>query len=283
MIAIFFKFAEQIKDTPKPSEGFNVDPCLKHQFNFTQASEGLAIMKVPMIGKIILYIFISLSILFAREIPSSERSREVIRRIEPELRKRVESDGFLWGNPIFIRIFKEEQLLEIWMKKDSLYYLFKQYPICDFSNTLGPKLAAGDCRSPEGFYFVPPRYLNPNSNYHLSINIGYPNLYEQAHHWTGSAIVIHGNCVSIGCFAMGDSLIEEIYTIADAALRNGQRFFRVHIFPFQMTATNMELHRNSKWIDFWGNLKEGYDFFEQYRVPPDVILHNGLYVFKKWD
>ncbi len=234
-----------------------------------------------MIGKFILFIFISLLTAFAEEIPSSARSREIISRIEPELRNHVESEGFQYGTPIFIRIFKEEQLLEIWMKKDSLFYLFKQYPICDFSNTLGPKLAAGDCRSPEGFYYVPPRYLNPNSSYHLSINIGYPNLYDQVHHRTGSAIVIHGACVSIGCFAMGDSLIEEIYTIADAALRNGQQFFRVHIFPFQMTATNMELHRDLEWFDFWQNLKEGYDFFEQYRVPLDVIVQNGLYVFRR--
>jgi len=224
-------------------------------------------------------LIVTISILFAQEIPSTERSREVIARIKPELQIRMESEGFQYGTPIFIRIFKEERLLEIWMKKDSLFYLFKQYPICDFSNTLGPKLAAGDCRSPEGFYFVPPRYLNPNSNYHLSINIGYPNVYDQAHGYTGSAIVIHGSCVSIGCFAMGDTLIEEIYTIADAALRNGQRFFRVQIFPFQMTATNMELHRDSEWFNFWCNLKEGYDFFERYRVPPDVVVRNNRYTF----
>ena len=91
--------------------------------------------------------------------------------------------------------------------------------------------------------------------------------------------MVHGSCVSIGCYAMTDARIDEIYTLADAALRNGQPFFRVHVFPFRMTAENMERHGNSRWRDFWDNLKEGYDVFERTMQPPNVRVHARRYVF----
>jgi murein L,D-transpeptidase YafK len=122
--------------------------------------------------------------------------------------------------------------------------------------------------------------MNPNSRFHLSFNLGYPNAYDQAYKRTGSALMVHGGRVSIGCFAMTDKKIEEIYALADGALRNGQRFFRVHCFPFRMTDENMKQHRSSEWISFWKNLKSGYDFFENTKLPPDVKVQNGMYVFE---
>jgi len=81
---------------------------------------------------------------------------------------------------------------------------------------------------------------------------------------------------------MTNKSIEEIYTIIDLAFRNGQRFFRIHIFPFRMTKENMEKNRNSQWYSFWQNLKQGYDFFEnQEKRPPNVEVKNGKYVFNK--
>ncbi len=137
-------------------------------------------------------------------------------------------------------------------------------------------------KAPEGFYFVTPKRLNPHSRFHLSFNLGYPNTYDLAYGRTGSALMVHGDCQSIGCFAMTDEKIEEIYTIANAALRNGQKFFRVHIFPFQMNTENMKKHEKSKWYSFWKNLKEGYDFFEQNNhVPPNVEVVNKRYVFEQ--
>jgi murein L,D-transpeptidase YafK len=122
--------------------------------------------------------------------------------------------------------------------------------------------------------------MNPLSNYHLSFNLGYPNSYDRLHGRTGSALMVHGSCVSIGCYAMTDKGIEEIFTLADAALCNGQPFFRVHIFPFPMTEENMRKHVNSKWYEFWKNLKEGYDFFEEGgHNPPNVEVKNKQYVF----
>jgi murein L,D-transpeptidase YafK len=187
------------------------------------------------------------------------------------------------GAPVFIRIFKEESSLELWLQERSSgkFKLLSQYPICYFSGDLGPKQRTGDGQSPEGFYSVPPGSLNPYSDYHLSFNLGYPNAFDRAKGRTGSALMVHGGCVSIGCYAMTDDGIEEIYTLASAALRDGQSAFQVHIFPFRMTSANLARHRHSEWLDFWSNLKEGYDLFERDQLPPRVTVRGGRYSFTR--
>ncbi|MBF0225969.1 MAG: murein L,D-transpeptidase [Desulfobacterales bacterium] len=213
-------------------------------------------------------------------IPSSKRSKIAIKRVQPTLEMEFKNQNLQYGSQIFMRIFKESKELEIWVQKDSQYVLFKTYKICTYSGSLGPKIKLWDMQAPEGFYFVTPQRLNPNSDFHLSFNLGYPNEYDRSHKRTGSALMVHGNCVSIGCYAMTDSGIEEIYAIADAAFRNGQKFFRVHIFPFRMTKKNMENHQKSEWIEFWNNLKQGYDYFENKKIPPNVKVKNRIYVFE---
>lgn len=201
----------------------------------------------------------------------------------PPLKDQLTQKKMVLGKPIFIRIFKEESELEVWVKQDKQYSLFKTYPICYYSGFLGPKLKEGDKQSPEGFYFVKPNQMKPDSTYHLAFNIGFPNTYDRAHGRTGSYLMVHGNCVSIGCYAMTDKGIEEIYMHADAALKAGQPFFRVHIFPFRMTEENMQKHKASKWIEFWQNLKEGYDSFETHKIPPNVKVKNKRYIFEQED
>lgn len=216
------------------------------------------------------------------EVPSSARSREAVARVSPRLRPLLENRGLRLGAPIFIRIFKQEAVLELWVRgRDGRFALFSSYPICYFSGELGPKLRVGDRQSPEGFYTVPASALNPNSSYHLSFNLGYPNAFDRSHGRTGSALMVHGDCVSIGCYAMTDPLIEEIYTLADAALRNGQTAFQVHIFPFRMTAETLARHRRSPWHGFWENLQEGYDLFERDHVPPRVSVRDQRYRFER--
>ncbi len=218
----------------------------------------------------------------AQGIPSSARSRAAISRVKPKLQKEFSRAGFNWGTPIFIRIFKNTKELEIWLKDRENFRLFKTYKICSYGwRSLGPKIKQGDRRAPEGFYYVLPRQFNPISKYHLSFNLGYPNNYDRIHGRTGSALMVHGKCVSVGCYAMTDRAIEEIYAVADASLRKGQRFFRVHIFPFRMTDKNLAKYRHSKWYKFWKNLKEGYDFFEKNgNNPPNVEVKNKRYVFE---
>jgi murein L,D-transpeptidase YafK len=226
-------------------------------------------------------LIISSSIAFTQNIPESERSKSAIERVRPELEVALKNLNLRYGSPIFIRIFKESNELELWIRNDQgNFTLFQTHPICYFSGNLGPKLKEGDCQAPEGFYNIMPKQLNPQSNFHLSMDIGYPNNYDRFYKRTGGDIFIHGNCVSIGCFAMTDSVIEKIYALADAAFRNGHPFFRVHIFPFRMTAENILQHADSQWMDFWRNLKEGYDYFEQKKMPPNVTVRNYNYKFQ---
>jgi murein L,D-transpeptidase YafK len=211
------------------------------------------------------------------EVPSSPRSREAADRVQPGLEKDLARKGLALGSPIFLRIFKDTSELELWVRGKERFELFRTYPICTFSGDLGPKQQAGDMQAPEGFYRITPRQMNPMSRFHLSFDLGYPNAYDQAWGRTGSALMIHGNCVSIGCYAMTDPSIEEIWTLAAAALRSGQGSIAVHIFPFRMTAERLEANRASEWFDFWSNLKEGYDRFEKERVPPQVSVRGRRY------
>ncbi len=180
--------------------------------------------------------------------------------------------------PIFIRIFKEESELEVWKLKDGRFQLFKTFPICAWSGTLGPKVQQGDKQAPEGFYTVSRGQLNPHSLYYLSFNIGFPNAYDRANGHTGSALMVHGNCKSAGCYAMTDAYIEEIYILAREALAGGQSYFHVHAYPFRMTAENMQRHRDSPWYGFWTKLKEGYDAFEATGKPPIVKVCSKEYL-----
>ena len=223
-------------------------------------------------------------------VPTEEASREtpvVIKKEEPEapplqttLAERLSELGAQIGDPVFIRIFKQSAELEIWIKVDEQYELLYTYEICRQSGYLGPKLKEGDKQGPEGFYYVTKRRLNPNSKFHLAFNIGYPNAYDRAHKRTGSALMIHGDCVSVGCFAMTDEKIEEIYELVEKGLENGQKIVRVHIFPFRMSRKKMEYYRIHKWYPFWSNLKEGYDYFEKKKIPPNVKVKNLKYVFE---
>ena len=137
-----------------------------------------------------------------QQVPSSARSREAVARIAPSLIRQLESRNLSYGSPVFIRIFKSERELEVWVKDDDNYELFHTYAVAAMSGQLGPKLREGDRQAPEGFYFVPPSRMNPNSRFHLSMNLGYPNRYDRVHKRTGSALMIHGGNASIGCFAM---------------------------------------------------------------------------------
>lgn len=216
-----------------------------------------------------------------QKVPASRRSRTAIAAVAPSLISDLKTKGLSYGAPVFIRIFKAERELEVWVKEEDVFELFRTYPIVAMSGSPGPKLQEGDRQAPEGFYFVPPSRMNPHSRYHLSFNLGYPNTYDRAHNRTGSALMVHGDQVSVGCYAMTDSKIEEIYALTDAALRNGQKFFRVHCFPFRMTQENMEMYSESKWTSFWENLKEGYDAFEKTNQPPNVEVRNSMYVFEQ--
>ena len=133
------------------------------------------------------------------------------KELPPELLALLQQKKMQKSSPILVRIFKEEAELEVW-KQDATgrFQLLKTYPICRWSGDLGPKLQEGDRQTPEGFYTVTPRLMNPHSSFYLSINTGYPNSFDKANNRDGSLLMIHGDCWSSGCFAMTDEQISEI-------------------------------------------------------------------------
>jgi murein L,D-transpeptidase YafK len=196
-----------------------------------------------------------------------------------DLNGRLAAHGLALGAPVFIRIFKREFELELWMQRDDRFHRFAVYPICRWSGGLGPKLAEGDWQAPEGFYTVDAGAMNPNSRWHRSFNLGFPNLFDRAHKRTGTYLMVHGGCSSIGCFAMTDPVIDEVWRLVSAALKGGQPRFHVHVFPFRMTEENLMLRSHMRWASFWRDLKLGYDAFEKSQVPPRVSVCQGRYVF----
>jgi len=195
----------------------------------------------------------------------------------------MKANGMTPSSPIFIRLFKDENVLEVWKQKDTgRYALVKTYEICAYSGELGPKVREGDRQAPEGFYSISRGLLNPNSQYHLAFNTGYPNAYDRAHGRTGSNLMVHGACSSAGCYSMTDENIAEIYAFAREALTGGeQSAFQVQAFPFRMTPEKLAEHRDDPNFRFWTMLKEGYDHFELTRTPPKVDVCAGRYVFNR--
>lgn len=210
----------------------------------------------------------------------SKRFLAVSQKVTPALKASFKEKKLDWRAAIFVRVFKEEKELEIWVKNGREFSLFQTYDIARASGNPGPKEREGDRQVPEGFYFVKPDQMNPQSDFHLSFNIGYPNKFDASHNRTGSFIMIHGSDVSSGCLAMTDSRIEEIYTLADAAFKGGQKFFHVHIFPFRMTDNKMEANTGHKWHSFWRNLRKGFQWFEEKEVPPNVTVKDSIYQFE---
>ena len=181
---------------------------------------------------------------------------------------------------MLVRLFKEEAELEVW-KQDQTgrYALLKTYPICRWSGDLGPKIREGDRQAPEGFYAITPGLMNPNSQYYLAFNLGYPNAYDRSHDRTGAHLMVHGDCSSRGCYAMTDEQISEIFAMGRESFFAGQQSFQVQAYPFRMTPANMAKHRTSPHFAFWKMLKQGNDNFEVTRMEPKVDVCERRYVF----
>src|SRR3979411_1694738 len=183
-------------------------------------------------------------------------------------------------SPMLVRLFKQEAELEVWKQdRSGRFALLKTYPICRWSGDLGPKVREGDRQAPEGFYSISPAQMNPQSQYYLSFNTGYPNAYDSALGHTGSQLMVAGACSSRGCYAMTDEQIAEIYSLGRESFFGGQKSFQLQAFPFKMTPVNMAKHRNNPNMPFWKMIKEGYDHFEVTRQEPKVDFCEKKYVF----
>lgn len=215
---------------------------------------------------------------------------DVMPKIEDSLKKQFESSQLNWPPAaVYIRSFKYERQLEVWIKNDSkaAFKLFKSYKVCMQSGTTGPKRMEGDYQVPEGFYHI--NDFNTNSMYHLSLGLNYPNSSDRILSDSlrpGSAIYIHGNCVSVGCIAIGDPSIEEVFAIATAAKNNGQDFVPVHVFPVKygnqasMDYLTNAIKDNEYLKDFNKSIRGAYDFFESKKELPVIMVNQkGQYLF----
>jgi murein L,D-transpeptidase YafK len=211
---------------------------------------------------------------------SSRLPAKATKELSPALLSLLQQKKMPKRSPIVVRLFKEEAELEVWKQDTSgRFQLLKIYPICRWSGDLGPKLQEGDRQAPEGFYTVTPELMNPNSSFHLAINLGYPNKFDKANGRDGSFLMIHGDCWSTGCYAMTDEQIGEIYSLARDSLLSGRPSFQVQAYPFRLTPANLARHRNSPNLAFWNMLKIGNDHFETTQLEPRVDVCNRQYVF----
>lgn len=172
------------------------------------------------------------------------------------------------GFNLFIRVFKQEALLEVWIKSNGKqnYTLLHTYDVCAGSGTSGPKRKEGDFQVPEGVYSI--NHFNPSSNFHLSLGLNYPNASDRIlsdSQKPGGEIYIHGNCVTVGCLPLTDDKIKELYVLAVEARNNGQDNISVHIFPCRMSSNRFAVIQKDypQHIRFWNNLKPVFDDFEK--------------------
>lgn len=190
---------------------------------------------------------------------------------------------------IYLRVFKRERQLELWVKPvaSDTFALLRTYPICALAGVFGPKRRQGDWQTPEGYYEID--HFNPWSQYHLSLHMNYPNRSDRLRSSGGSLggeIFIHGGCQTEGCIALTDEAIEELYWVSVEARAAGQQRIPVHIFPVRLT--DDEIGRIGTHFDgepelkhFWSNLKPGYDYFEATRRLPRVTIDGrGRYVIE---
>jgi murein L,D-transpeptidase YafK len=226
---------------------------------------------------------------FEEEQSKIDRVKQATVRYESRIRKMFRDSGLI-GSPRFIywRAFKMEDQLELWAA-DSGHHkhkLIKTYKICKGSGDLGPKRKFGDLQVPEGLYYID-RY-NPSSSYHLSFRIAYPNesdLVFADKDNPGNEIYVHGDCVTIGCLPMTDSIMDEIYVITMKAqsFQGIKSKIPIDVFPCHFNAKNWNYLKfnyghKPNLLNFWKNIEEGYSFFKQKRIPPGYwVDQKGIY------
>jgi murein L,D-transpeptidase YafK len=213
----------------------------------------------------------------------------VFNKLEDSLQKQFQEKNLAWPpQSVYIRSFKYDRLLELWVKSNSedSFQLFKTYKVCMQSGSIGPKRSEGDNQVPEGFYYI--NEFNPRSNYHLALGLNYPNTSDKILSTTknpGGDIYIHGNCVSTGCIAIQDAPIEEVYLIASRSRSAGQDFIPVHIFPVKydvkksLNYLTESIKGNQAVHKYILNMKAVFDYFEKKKQLPLIMINKkGDYV-----
>ncbi len=194
------------------------------------------------------------------------------RRCGDDLRAAFEKAAVAWpAHEIFLRAMKREGEIELWARGGprEIFRLVKTLPILAQSGGPGPKRREGDGQVPEGFYEVD--RFNPASTFHLSLGLNYPNASDRIRGdpiAPGFDIFIHGGNASIGCVALGDPGIEEIYL---AAIDSRARPVRVQLFPARMDSADWPAWRDAQlaahpeFRALWDELATAWMRFERER------------------
>lgn len=216
---------------------------------------------------------------------------DIATKLEDSLRKQFQEKKMTWPpREVYLRSFKFDKVLELWVRDSAAktFELFKAYKVCMQSGSTGPKRMEGDFQVPEGFYYI--NDYNSNSMYHLALGISYPNASDKIlsdPQRPGSKIYVHGACVSTGCIAITDQLIEEVFLITSLAHQQGQDFVPIHVFPvkynvkksFEYLATTTK--DNQPLQQFAVTLKEAFDHFEVKKTLPLILVNDkGQYLIK---
>ena len=220
------------------------------------------------------------------------RPGEAMQRKMDTLQKQFEAKKLQWPvKYMYIRSFKYDSQLEVWVKNEinAPFQLFKTYKVCALAGTLGPKRMEGDYQVPEGFYYI--NEFNPKSNYYLSLGINYPNASDKILSDSlrpGSAIYIHGSCVTVGCIPITDQQIDELYILAAHAKDRGQDFIPVHIFPVRFDKEKSINYLEGLTKDdpvlkkFAERMEDAFDYFEKYKQLPVVMVgEKGEYIINE--
>lgn len=220
------------------------------------------------------------------------RPNEAMLKKMDTLQKQFEAKKLQWpAKYIYIRSFKYDSQLEVWVKNElsAPFQLFKIYKVCALAGTLGPKRMEGDYQVPEGFYYI--NEFNPKSNYYLSLGINYPNASDKILSDSikpGSAIYIHGSCVTVGCIPITDQQIDELYILAAHAKDQGQDFIPVHIFPVRFDKEKSVSYLEGLTKDdqvlkkFSERMEDAFDYFEKYKQLPVVMVgEKGDYIINE--
>lgn len=220
------------------------------------------------------------------------RVADVFRRKEEGIKKEFKDKGLEWpAKYVYVRSFKLDSQLEVWVKskKNEAFKLFKTYKVCAMAGSLGPKRMQGDYQVPEGFYYI--NEFKPNSMYHLSLGLNYPNASDRMLSdslYPGGDIYIHGSCVTEGCIPITNDQIEDLYIITSYAHASGQEYIPVHIFPIQFnnprSVTYLERYMKTyhSYKSLVENLRSAYEYFDKHKQIPVVVLNPmGQYILNE--
>jgi hypothetical protein len=228
-----------------------------------------------------------LGLLGVLEAGAKDRVEAARRAKERAVAEAFTAAGVAWPpEELYVRGFKQERELEVWAgARGEPLRPVKTFRFCAASGDVGPKRREGDAQVPEGFYTLD--QFNPQSQFHLSMRVSYPNDADRhrGERPLGGAIYVHGDCASIGCIALQDDPIEELYLMVLEARRKMKRDVPIHLFPRRLDAEGLaalEKHPRAtpELVAFWRSLEPGWRLFEETRRPPRVTVdpRTGAYV-----